>query len=101
MILCQYETKTAESCFGAIPRERWTRMFGLGTTELLVLAAVVVLLFGASKLPQLGAGLGQGIRNFKKSMKDQDTIDVTPKDDEDKKEDSEKKKQSTHSSHDE
>ncbi|TVQ77871.1 MAG: twin-arginine translocase TatA/TatE family subunit [Bradymonadales bacterium] len=55
-------------------------MFGLGTTELLILAAVVVLLFGASKLPQLGAGLGQGIRNFKKSLKDKDAIDITPED---------------------
>lgn len=53
-------------------------MFGLGTTELLILGAIVVLLFGAAKLPQLGAGLGQGIRNFKKSLKESDTIDVTP-----------------------
>jgi sec-independent protein translocase protein TatA len=60
-------------------------MFGLGTTELLILAGIVVLLFGAAKLPQLGAGLGQGIRNFKKSVKEPDSIDVTPKD-EDKKE---------------
>ncbi len=44
-------------------------MFGLGTTELIILLAILVLLFGSSKLPQLGAGLGQGIRNFKKSIK--------------------------------
>lgn len=53
-------------------------MFGLGTTELLILLGIVVIFFGASKLPQLGSGIGQGIRNFKKSLKDQDAIDVTP-----------------------
>ena len=59
-------------------------MFGLGTTELLILLGVIVLLFGATKLPKLGAGLGEGIRNFKKSLKDSNAIDVTP--DKDKKE---------------
>ena len=66
-------------------------MFGLGTTELLILLGIVVLLFGASKLPQLGSGLGQGIKNFKKSIKGKDEIDVTPKEgdkkDDDKKDD--------------
>lgn len=42
---------------------------GLGLPELLVLLAIVVLLFGASKLPQIGRGLGEGIRNFKKGLK--------------------------------
>lgn len=54
-------------------------MFGIGTTELLILLAIIVLIFGSSKLPGLGAGLGQGIRNFKKAMKEPDAIDVTPK----------------------
>ncbi len=40
----------------------------LGLPELLIILAIVVLIFGASKLPQLGRGLGQGIRNFKDSM---------------------------------
>ena len=39
----------------------------------------MVLLFGAGKLPQIGSGLGEGIRNFKKSMKEKNEIDVTPK----------------------
>jgi len=60
-------------------------MFGLGTTELIILVGILFLLFGASKLPQLGAGIGQGIRNFKKSMKEPDAIDVTPKKEEAKK----------------
>lgn len=53
-------------------------MFGIGSTELLILLGILVVLFGASKLPQLGAGLGQGIKNFKKSLKEADAIDVTP-----------------------
>lgn len=55
-------------------------MFGIGTTELLILLGIIVIFFGASKLPQLGSGLGQGIRNFKKSIKGDDdkAIDVTP-----------------------
>ncbi len=51
-------------------------MLGLRMPELLLILAVVVLLFGASKLPALGAGLGQAIRSFKKSMQDEE---VSPK----------------------
>jgi sec-independent protein translocase protein TatA len=40
----------------------------LGMGELLVILVIVVVLFGASKLPQLGAGLGQGIKSFKKAL---------------------------------
>jgi len=45
-------------------------MFGLGTTELLVILMIIVLLFGAGKIPQLGAGLAKGIKNFRKTMSD-------------------------------
>jgi sec-independent protein translocase protein TatA len=44
----------------------------LGMGELVVILLIVVILFGASKLPQLGAGLGQGIRSFKKSFSGED-----------------------------
>jgi sec-independent protein translocase protein TatA len=44
----------------------------LGMGELVVILLIVVILFGASKLPQLGAGLGQGIRSFKKSFAGED-----------------------------
>ena len=40
-----------------------------GFTELLIILFIIILIFGASKLPQLGAGLGEGIKNFKKSIK--------------------------------
>ena len=53
-------------------------MFGLGLPELLILLVIVVLLFGAGRLPQIGAGLGEGIRNFRKSMKEKNEVDVTP-----------------------
>jgi len=58
-------------------------MFGLGIWELLIILFLVVLLFGR-KLPDLGEGLGKGIRNFRKSMREPDEIDVTPKEEEEK-----------------
>ena len=45
-------------------------MPNLGLPELLVLLFIVVLLFGVGKLPQLGKGIGEGIRNFKQAVKD-------------------------------
>ena len=41
-----------------------------GPSELLVIFLIIVVLFGATKLPALGKGLGQGIRNFKKGLSD-------------------------------
>ena len=45
-------------------------MFGLGIGELVVILLVLVLLFGATKLPQLGSGLGEGIRSLRKAFRD-------------------------------
>jgi sec-independent protein translocase protein TatA len=42
----------------------------LGIPELLIILAIVVLVFGASRLPELGKGIGKGIRNFKDATKD-------------------------------
>ena len=53
-------------------------MMGLGMGELLVVLLIVVLFFGGKKLPQLGASLGQSIKNFKKGLKD-DTNDTDKK----------------------
>ena len=47
-------------------------MMGLGMGELLVILLIVVLMFGGKKLPQLGASIGESIKNFKKGMKDDD-----------------------------
>lgn len=45
----------------------------LGVQELLIILLIVLVIFGASKLPQLGKGLGEGIKNFKKSVKGDET----------------------------
>ena len=54
-------------------------MFGkIGIGQILIILAIFVLLFGYKKLPELGKGLGQALRNFKKSVEEPDEIDVTP-----------------------
>ncbi len=62
-------------------------MFGLGMQELVILLLIVVVIFGAGKLPELGAGIGKGIKNFKKSMKEEEDPKVLEND---KKEDQSK-----------
>lgn len=42
----------------------------LGTQELIIILVIIVIIFGAKKLPEIGAGLGKGITNFKKAIKD-------------------------------
>jgi len=53
-------------------------MFGLGWMELVIILIIVLIIFGAGKLPEIGSGLGKGIRNFKKATRGEDEIDVTP-----------------------
>ena len=53
-------------------------MFGIGTTELLILFGIVIVIFGARRLPELGSGLGKAIKNFKAGVSGKDEIDVTP-----------------------
>ena len=56
-------------------------MFGVGLPELLVVLLVCLLLFGANRLPEIGRSLGEGIREFKRAMKDdsQDSKKELPK----------------------
>jgi sec-independent protein translocase protein TatA len=51
---------------------------GIGMPELLVILVIVLIIFGANKLPQIGEGIGKGIRNFKKNIKEKGEIDITP-----------------------
>jgi len=68
-------------------------MFGLGTTELIIILVLVLVIFGAGKLPEIGGALGKGLRNFRKATHEDDAIDVTPgKDDEEKEDEKDKKK---------
>ena len=48
-------------------------MFGLGIGELILIVAIVVLMFGSKKIPQLAKGIGEGIREFKKSARSDDS----------------------------
>ncbi len=56
----------------------------MGMAELLVVLFVVVLVFGATKIPALGDGLGKAVRNFRKAVREDDAIDVTPRKPEEK-----------------
>ena len=52
----------------------------IGPMQLLLLLMILVMIFGANRLPQIGDGLGKAIRNLKRGLTTDDDIDVTPKD---------------------
>ena len=54
-----------------------------GWMELLLILFIVLIIFGAGKIPQLGEGLGKAIKGFKKSMHEADAVDITPSSEDD------------------
>lgn len=56
-------------------------MFGIGIPELLIILVIVLIIFGANKLPEIGSGMGKAIKNFRKATSEPEEIDVTPKTD--------------------
>lgn len=54
-------------------------MFGLGHWELIIILVIILIIFGAGKLPEIGGGMGKAIRNFKKGVTDSDKDKEEPK----------------------
>lgn len=50
-------------------------MFGIGMPELVIILVIILIIFGAGKLPEIGGAIGKGIRNFKKSFQETDEVD--------------------------
>lgn len=64
-------------------------MFGLGFQELIPIVLLLVIIFGAKRLPDIGSGIGKGIKNFKKSLSDTENDKIEDDTNSEKKENSE------------
>ena len=51
-------------------------MFGIGMPELVIILVIIMIIFGANKLPQIGSGLAKGIRNFKSGIDEKEETDA-------------------------
>jgi len=54
-------------------------MFGLGMPELIIIMVIVIMIFGAGRISQIGGAVGKGIRNFKKSVQEPDSPEISGK----------------------
>lgn len=59
-------------------------MFGFGLPELIIILVIVLVIFGGSRLPEIGSALGKSIKNFKNSSSGKDEIEINPKKDDKK-----------------
>jgi sec-independent protein translocase protein TatA len=62
-------------------------MFGIGMPELIIILIIILIIFGAGKLPEIGSGIGRGIKNFKKASEEPPEEIASPKEDSDSAED--------------
>jgi len=58
-------------------------MFGIGMPELIIVLVIVLVVFGAGRLPEIGGALGKSIRNFKKASEGKEEIEIKPKKEDD------------------
>ena len=70
--------RRALACPRSVPYD--PRMFGLGIGELLVVLVIVLVVFGAGRLPEVMGSMGKGVQAFKKGLREPPEIDVTPTD---------------------
>jgi sec-independent protein translocase protein TatA len=66
-------------------------MFGIGMPELIIILIIILIIFGAGKLPEIGSGIGKGIRNFKKATHEPPEKVVPPIENNEKKEEENEK----------
>ena len=59
--------------------KRRSLLFGFGMPELVIILVIVMVVFGAGRLPEIGGAVGKSIRNFKKAAEGKDEVEITPK----------------------
>jgi sec-independent protein translocase protein TatA len=75
-------TGRSNSSYGRIRKEENSMFGGIGMPELIIILVIILIIFGANKLPQIGEGLGKGIRNFKKATREKEENEIVHKENE-------------------